>query len=113
MDDLIASFISLGVSRDVTLIIDSDIDSMARHYVECYNTSCEMPTFSPNPVCDYGDMEELNRGILDYINKKGECALIEKILSINPNIMVDPFDICTYINYYVSIIELSMSAGKN
>ena len=109
MDDLIASFNSLGVSSDVTKVIDSDISAMADHYISFHNTSCEMPSFSPNPICDYGDTEELNRSILNYIHKKGEGALIEKILSINPCIYVDPFDISTYINYYISLIEVSMS----
>mgnify|MGYP001290833173 CR=1 FL=1 len=110
MDDLIASFNLLGVSNDVKKVIESDILAMANHYISCYTTS-EMPHFSPNPICDYGDVEALNRGILEYITKKGEGALIEKIKSIQPLIQISYFDISTYINYYVSLIELSMNIG--
>ena len=108
MDDLIASFTTLGVSTDVTQVISLDIADMANHYIAHHESPGSMPTFSPNPVCDYGDTMDINRGILEYINKKGEGALIEKILSMNPGIHIDPFDISTYINYYVSLIELSM-----
>ena len=108
MDDLISAFTSLGVSTHITQVINSDMADMANHYIAQHQNPQSMPTFSPNPVCDYGDTKEINRGILEYINKKGEGALIEKILSINPGIHIDPFDISTYINYYVSLIELSM-----
>ena len=109
MDDLLQAFGKLGVSTEVTDLVNSDITSMAEHYITT-NQSDTLPTFSPNPICDYGDSAELNQGILQYVNAKGEAALVEKILHLKPNTYIDPLDISTYINYYVSIIEISNTA---
>ena len=108
MDELIASFQTLGVSADVTQLINSDMCEMAQHYIsQYYNPFGEMPTFSPNPICDYGNTEELNRSILEYINSKGEGALVEKIRTLDANIQINALDISSYITYYVSLIEIS------
>ena len=106
MDELIKAFNSLGVSTEVMSLINADLSSMANHYIAHFKSD-RMPDFAPNPICDYGDCEEINKGILEYIDTKGEKALIEKILSIDNKIYIDQFEIQTYINYYVSLIELS------
>lgn len=108
MDDLIAAFNTLGVSDEVIGLVNADISSMANHYLTQHKTDpYSVPEFSPNPICDYSENPQLNQQILSYVNQKGEMALIEKILAIDPNAQIDPFDISTYINYYVSLVELA------
>ena len=105
MDDLIASFNSLGVSSDVILLINNDMHSMALHYIQGNKET--LPEYSPNLIYDYNDNDELNQEILSYINKNGEAALVDAIFSINKSTFIDSNDISTYITYYVSLLEIA------
>ena len=84
---------------------------MAQHYIQQSNSPIEFSPieFSPNPICEYTDNDYLNKQILQYINTKGEKLLKEKILSLSLSTIITEIDLNTYITYYVSLLETSLS----
>jgi hypothetical protein len=106
MEELTNLFSSMGVSTNVLDIINQDLNAMAQHYIQQSNSPIE---FSPNPICEYTDNDCLNKQILQYINTKGEKLLKEKILSLSPSTIITEIDLNTYITYYVSLLETSLS----
>lgn len=111
MEELTNLFSSMGVSTNVLDIINQDLNAMAQHYIQQSNSPIEFAPieFSPNPICEYTDNDCLNRQILQYINTKGEKLLKEKILSLSPSTIITEIDLNTYITYYVSLLETSLS----
>jgi aromatic ring-opening dioxygenase catalytic subunit (LigB family) len=106
MDELANLFSSMGVSTNVLDIINQDMIVMAQHYIQQSNSHIE---FSPNPICEYTDNDLLNTQILQHINTKGEKILKEKILLLSPSTIITEIDLNTYITYYVSLLESSIS----
>ena len=114
MDELTQLFSSMGVSTNVLDIVNQDMTAMAQHYIhqDSKPTGAEPNShidFSPNPICDYTDNDSLNKQILQHINLKGENLLREKILYLSPSSHISDIDLNTYITYYVSLLETSLS----
>ena len=107
MDELTQLFSSMGVSTNVLDIVNQDMTAMAQHYIQ--QDSNSHIDFSPNPICDYTDNDSLNKQILQHINLKGENLLREKILYLSPYSNISDIDLNTYITYYVSLLETSLS----
>ena len=105
MEEIIKDFNNINISSEVINLINSDIESMAYHYIANFTTNDLHVDFSPNLIYETCNNNEIDREILEIIHKKGENMLSNKIKSIYPNCTINTNDISSYIEYYISLFE--------